>query len=164
MEGILMFRGNENSILAIRNANKRKSKAIVNSVIGKCFPTNKDGVAKVIGGKQAQSLTIQFIDTGNIRHNIDLANLRHGKVKDILKPLTIPTVFGIGYAPLTKKADKRIYKIWCDMLARCYDKQRINGRDKSYAKCVVCEEWLHYDNFEKWYIENGLEGVCIFYR
>lgn len=158
MEGILMFRGNKNSILAIKNANKKKSEAVVKSVIGKYFSTNKDGIAKVIDGKQAQDLTIQFVETGNIRYNVDLANLRCGKVKDILKKSTVPTVFGVGYAPLKKKADKHIYKVWCNMLARCYDKQRINGRDKSYAQCVVCEGWLHYDNFESWYMNNKLNG------
>lgn len=47
------------------------------------------------------------------------------------------------------------YKCWYSMIHRCYDKHL--KRDKSYINCEVCEEWLHYSNFKKWYDKNYYE-------
>jgi hypothetical protein len=50
----------------------------------------------------------------------------------------------------TKKPDKRVYRLWYNMLRRCYDKeQQKRCRGISYAECTVCAEWRIYDLFEK---------------
>ena len=42
------------------------------------------------------------------------------------------------------------------MLRRCYsEKHQI--KNPSYKQCSVCEEWLCYANFEKWYDDNYYE-------
>lgn len=155
-----MFHGNKNSIKALKDARTRRTKCILASVINKCFQTNHDGTVLVIGGENSHNLVVKFLNTGNIRNHIRLYNLKRGKVKDI--QYKHPTVFGVGFAPFKKIADPRIYKIWTNLLARCYCKKRINGRDKSYAKVAICDEWLHYDTFEEWYIKNQLKGMDSF--
>lgn len=48
------------------------------------------------------------------------------------------------------------YTHWCDMIHRCYDKKKIDGRP-TYQDCFVCEDWKYYTNFKKWFEdpENG---------
>ena len=42
----------------------------------------------------------------------------------------------------------RIYKLWFQMLRRCYDtKQQERNRGKSYVDCEVCEEWKKLSRF-----------------
>ena len=42
------------------------------------------------------------------------------------------------------------------MLRRCYDKN-FQEKEPSYKDVTVCEEWLCYQNFAKWYEENYYE-------
>ena len=40
------------------------------------------------------------------------------------------------------------------MLSRCYNYEKMNKRNEVYKDCFVCEEWLNFQNFAKWYDEN----------
>lgn len=41
------------------------------------------------------------------------------------------------------KDNQRIYRLWFDMLRRCYDsKQLSRGKGKAYADCEVCDDWM----------------------
>ncbi len=51
----------------------------------------------------------------------------------------------------------RSYDTWTSMLKRCYSKKVHNGQP-SYIGCSVCDEWLYFSNFLKWYDENYIEG------
>lgn len=56
---------------------------------------------------------------------------------------------------------KRSYNVWINMIHRCYNKNR-NGYKNYGAKGVtVCEEWLLFSNFERWYDENYVEGCQV---
>lgn len=45
------------------------------------------------------------------------------------------------------------YHMWSNMLTRCYNEKYQNLKE-TYKNCKVCEEWLCFENFEKWYFEN----------
>ena len=49
-------------------------------------------------------------------------------------------------------------KAWCSMLARCY---RPTPCQKSYKDVQVCDEWLIYSIFKKWFDENYIEGYAL---
>lgn len=49
------------------------------------------------------------------------------------------------------------YKIWADMLARCYSKKS-QIRNPTYIGCSVCKEWLIYSNYKQWYDEHCYIG------
>lgn len=51
--------------------------------------------------------------------------------------------------------EKKLYKKWLHMKARCYDKNDISYKNYGNRGIKVCEEWLDYNNFAKWSIENG---------
>ena len=48
---------------------------------------------------------------------------------------------------------KAVYDIWRNIIIRC-NNPHSNSHYISYIDCNVCEEWLVFDNFYKWYIEN----------
>lgn len=47
----------------------------------------------------------------------------------------------------------RSYDVWLNMMQRCYDDE-FKNRQTTYKDCTVCDEWLSFSNFKKWYDEN----------
>lgn len=41
------------------------------------------------------------------------------------------------------------YKVWANMLQRCYNKKE-QERYPNYAGCTVCDEWLTFSTFKSW--------------
>ena len=65
------------------------------------------------------------------------------------------TVYGIGindFDGLVKVNGKptKVYDRWKAMLCRCYS-NNYQGKQPTYIGCYVCEEWLLFTNFKKWY-------------
>lgn len=48
------------------------------------------------------------------------------------------------------------YQTWKDMIIRCY-----GNRERGYKDCKVCDEWLKFSNFKKWFDENYKEGYVL---
>ena len=71
-------------------------------------------------------------------------------------------VYGVGYLGEGKYKSKengkttRLYHTWQSMLQRCYD-AKYHKRQPTYIDCEVCEEWLNFQNFGKWYDDNFYE-------
>jgi len=59
----------------------------------------------------------------------------------------------IGYGPYSPSKDFDAYKKWREMLRRCYAGEYLN-HFPSYTMCMVCDEWLSFQNFAKWYYEH----------
>ena len=79
----------------------------------------------------------------------------------------VRSVYGVGHlgdGTYNSKDDKKAYKSWHSMLERCYS-ERCQEKHTSYKGCEVCEEWLNFQNFARWYYENyyGIEGerMCL---
>lgn len=53
---------------------------------------------------------------------------------------------------------ERAYEAWKGMFDRCYN-PAIHERNPTYIGCYVCEEWMFYSNFRKWYYEHFHKGV-----
>lgn len=71
-------------------------------------------------------------------------------------------VCGVGindYSGSTKIKDRRIksYQAWQSMLSRCYMPKE-QQKHPSYIGCYVCDEWLYFSNFKKWFDENYRDG------
>ena len=82
--------------------------------------------------------------------------------KKTIKCLYEPRVFNIAYVGdgkyVTKENNKQTasYSSWKDMLRRCYD-SKYHKNQPTYVDCFVCNEWLNFQNFAKWYYENYYE-------
>lgn len=56
----------------------------------------------------------------------------------------------IGYDFEYVIRNEKSYILWSNMIKRCYGENK-SKRDYVYDDCKVCEEWLSYYNFKKWY-------------
>lgn len=65
-------------------------------------------------------------------------------------------IYGVGVNDVDEKTRVKSYAVWKSMLGRCYDP---NNKDHIvYDGCRVCNEWLYYSNFKKWYDANYVDG------
>ena len=60
-------------------------------------------------------------------------------------------VCGVGVADIRKKDNLVVYKIWQNMLNRCYN-QKVQEKKPTYIGCSVAEEWHRLSNFNAWFL------------
>lgn len=82
--------------------------------------------------------------------------------KGIIKCPYEKSVLGVGFIGEGKykvwENDKKTkcYTTWYGMLQRCFDEE-CKLKHNTYLGVTVCEEWLNYQNFAKWYYKNYYE-------
>lgn len=52
------------------------------------------------------------------------------------------------------------YSVWSHMIERCYSSDH-KIKHASYLGCYVCDEWLTFSVFAKWYDKNHIEGYAL---
>lgn len=52
---------------------------------------------------------------------------------------------------------EKSYILWSGMVGRCYNEKNLQKRP-TYRGCVVCDEWLIFSNFKRWFDEHYIEG------
>lgn len=67
---------------------------------------------------------------------------------------------GVGKTDLLNVNNEKSYPVWLSMMQRCYN-PKAQIKYPSYKGCSMCDEWLLYSNFKKWYDENYVEGYHI---
>ena len=76
-----------------------------------------------------------------------------------------PTVYGIGYIGDGKYKSRNNgkhttqYRYWHNMMNRCYGRicYKNPSKNRKYKDCSVCDEWINFQNFAKWFDENYYE-------
>lgn len=58
------------------------------------------------------------------------------------------------------KSGGKCKQMWENMLQRCYQESE-QKRHPTYRGCSVCEEWMVFSNFEKWFNANYIDGYEI---
>ena len=126
--------------------------------IGETNTSNEGYEMEIIEYINAKNIFVEFQDEHKMKVHTTYGNFKNGNVKNSYHP----NVCGVGYLGEGKyKAkengkDTEVYKKWHDMLRRCYDPYYLD-RHPTYRDCMVCEEWLNFQNFAKWYEENVYE-------
>lgn len=117
---------------------------------GDIYTTNHGNVI-VLEYASAKHVLVRFENTGH--EKVTRADhIRSGLVKDRTSYL----LYGVGKS--VSPTNKKSYRVWADILRRCYDKtcksyHRYGGRG-----VYCCTEWLTYETFEKWYDFNYIEN------
>lgn len=114
---------------------------------------------KIIKYRSYNDIDIQFIDKHN--HIIEHCTYTNFKRGNIHNPFD-KTVYGVGFLGVGEykttatesKFDRRDYKCWGTMIARCYCISKKNDYPAYVGITTMCEEWLNFQNFAKWYEEN----------
>lgn len=109
---------------------------------------------EIIEYKNANNMIVKF-DNGYVTK----ATFRSFELGEVFNPLDLSVCkagyVGIGsFKPSHKGVHTPNYECWKDMMRRCYKDERKNI---TYRDCKVCDEWLNFQNFAKWYDENYYE-------
>jgi len=107
----------------------------------------QNSLMKIIKYNNANDITIKFQDENKFRKNTTYQMFENGSIKNVY----IKEIYGVGCFGDTKIKNKKSYDTWKHMLCRCYENSKKN---QTYFDVSVCDEWLCYANFEKWYDEN----------
>lgn len=123
--------------------------------IGDTWSTNY-GDLTIVGYHNNSRIKVKFTAT-NFEKYTNAGAIKRGNVKDPYHP----TVAGVGSIGLTRSnikggKVKKSYHAWRGMLSRCYEKS--DKENTYYGKVIVCEEWKCFEEYEKWYDENSIEG------
>lgn len=120
---------------------------------GEIRKNNKGTDMKIILYHSYNEVDVEFLDKFHYVTTTTYSNFKRGQVRN---PYDI-TVNGIGYIGdgeyKTKKSPQRhtdAYNTWVTLLYRCYcDESTVY-----YKESKVCQDWLCYQNFAKWYESN----------
>ena len=66
----------------------------------------------------------------------------------------------IGVYDGFSKSGGRCKQVWENILQRCYQESE-QKRHPTYRGCSICEEWMVFSSFEKWFNENYVDGYEI---
>lgn len=112
--------------------------------------------AEIVEYRSVRDIVVKFLKTGELIR-CEYGNFKKGTIKSHFTP----TVYGMGIVGLERTKDVsgkalRSYNIWKHMLQRCYDKN-YQRKHPTYINCKICNKWLFYPNFKKWYEDNYYE-------
>lgn len=106
-----------------------------------------------IGGMSKIELTTWF------EHNLPLDNKDgRGGIRKLVQNVGVNDA-NYSVAVRIEKEHKicPVYSDWKSMLSRAYSYKR-HKVQPTYENIIVCDEWLSFSNFRKWYIDNYKEG------
>ena len=131
--------------------------------VGKVCKSLNSGDFKILKYNDSRNVVIQFLKTG-FETIVELGNIRNGNVKDRY----LPSVYSVGiigakYPSRVNGVLTREYKLWMDMLRRCYS-DGFKKKHPAYKDCEVSENFKSYEYFYEWCNEQigfGVDGFEI---
>ena len=124
--------------------------------LGETRMMNCGEIAFIVEYTNSNNITVQFKTTG------ELVKTTYQCFKNgFVKSRFTPSVYGVGIIGNEKTKDEngqtiKSYSVWTSMLMRCYS-DKCQKKHPTYKGCTVCEEWLNYSNFKKWFNDNYYE-------
>ena len=124
--------------------------------LGETRMMNCGEIAFIVNYANCNDITVQFKNSGELVKT-KYSSFKNGSVKSRFTP----SVCGVGIIGNEKIKDEngntiKSYSVWNRMLKRCYS-DKYQKTHPTYKCCCVCEEWLNYSNFKKWYDDNYYE-------
>ena len=141
------------------SSNKERGQSfakVVNERLGETRINNQGEVMFIVEYVNSQDVTVQFKTTGEV------VKCTYGNfVKGNIKSHFTPTIYSVGVTGIESIVDENgelidSYKCWKNMLKRCHS-AKFQEKRPTYKNCYVCDNWLYYPNFKKWYDENYYE-------
>ena len=133
------------------NASRNKLLKSQQEKVGEEIITKEGYTARIIKYIKSRDITIEFQDKYKAIVHTTYDRFKTG---DISNPYH-PSVFGHGFRGqkynTSNGIGKRAYKIWQALMQRCFD-DKFKKYNPTYKDCVVCEQWLNFENFYEWLI------------
>ena len=112
----------------------------------------------IVGYRMNRDIDVYFPEYDWTFKNATYKEFKNGGIKCPYEKRT----FGVGYIGEGKYKSRengkktKCYKVWHDMLRRCYD-EKFHEKYPTYKDCKVYEEWHNFQNFAEWYYNNYYE-------
>ena len=120
--------------------------------IGKLYKTNEGYTIQIIDMINTHNVKIKFLNVDKEYETFNtMQNIKNGQIKYPYNINSYGGYYGVG--PYTARLDgvkTQEYVLWMGMLYRC-------NTSIGYKDTKVCNEWLNFQNFAKWYNENKYE-------
>lgn len=121
------------------------------NLIGKTLSSLNYGDFIVTGCVKNKKLkySIQFLNTGFVKHNISKSSLLKGQVRDSY----YPSVYGVGFMgnkSINKDSsdlEKDLFKVWKNMIRRCYYPKAKDYKNYGLKGVSVSDRWLCFSIF-----------------
>lgn len=127
-------------------------------VIGEIGINNQGCKMIIKSGRNKKDIDVEF--EGNvIIYNTRYCQFISGQISNPY----LPSVCGVGYNGIGKHIvsikgkDTKKHRVWCDMIKRCYSKNR-QVKQPTYIPCTVDVRWHNFQVFGDWYDEFYVEG------
>ncbi len=115
--------------------------------IGAKFKTNQGYEIEIISKSKNKRL-IKFLDAFGYEKLSDTKEIGNGNIKNPFhKSFHNKGYLGVGF-----KTNHKSFISWSEMIRRCYSNEYL-VKYPTYATVTVCDEWLNFQNFAKWYEE-----------
>lgn len=127
------------------------SKKEIKNRIGEIRCNNKGLKMEIVKYNNYNDIDVLFED-GALVHT-KYSHFKNGVVKSYF----YPSVVGVGYlgrSTIGEEKDWEAYFSWSSMLNRCYNKKNKEYKNYGGRGVYVCDEWLNFNTFQKWYYEN----------
>ena len=107
---------------------------------------------QIVAYRNAMDIDVKFLDKdGYIYQHTNYTNFKNGQIKNPYDRC----IFGIGYLGEGDAQQKtQVGYCWRGMLERCYCDRMKKIHPAYYGISTVCEEWLNFQVFARWYNEN----------
>ena len=128
--------------------------------VGKVCKSLNSGDFKILKYNDSRNVVIQFLKTG-FETTVELGNIKNGNVKDRYSPSVYSVgIIGAKYPSRVNGVLTREYRLWMDMLRRCYS-DGFRKKNPTYKDCEVSDNFKSYEYFYEWCNEQigfGVEG------
>ena len=117
--------------------------------VGKICKSKLSGDFKILKYNNNRNVEVQFLKTG-YEATVELVQVKRGNVKDPYSP----SVYGVGilgtkYPSTINGIHTKEYKLWQNMLVRCYSDSS-KKRRPTYEGCEVSDNFKSFEYFHEW--------------
>lgn len=111
---------------------------------------------KIVEYNGYENTIVEFQDKHGARVHTTYGNFIRSQVRNPYDK----TVYDVGYLGegkykvyIDQTRLEPVYNVWRTLLGRCCS-ERHREQFPAYADCIVCDEWLCYQNFAEWWNDN----------
>lgn len=126
--------------------------------IGETNISNQGYEMKIVEYKNNKDVFVEFQDEYKAKTHTDYRHFKNGNVKNPYHK-NVFEVACIGEGKYKTRENGKItkaYGYWHNMIERCYEPYYLNEHS-TYRDCTVCEDWLCFQNFAKWFYKHYYE-------
>ena len=117
--------------------------------VGKICKSNLSGDFKIVKYNDNRNVEIQFVTTG-YETTVHLGSIKIGSVKDPYSASVYDVgISGTKYPPTINDVKTKEYRLWQNMLERCYS-DTFKKKRPTYKDCEASENFKSFEYFYEW--------------